>query len=221
MFYFILIILDYCNGKIFIPDDSYKQIAKAILHQFPGYQVMLHYDSITYSKLDKYFMADSNFFQTILLVNYEDTSRVIQRPVGYEYVHLVHLHDPFDFELFSDGMFNLEYCDVVIFIINRFVLRHKFKSLHDFKIWNQAGVDRAGSVIIYDHNYFSFHFVKFYVGNLSGVLQDISMTTTVPKLLSYMNDFHDFNGYRFKIGFNQFPPYVWCRLVYIFINLFF
>lgn len=189
-----------CTAKALNFDLPKEETLSKITNNYPGYELIVHYDNVTFKEL----RLDSRYAIPVYLNNF-DLAQHFWRPEGYKYIHLVFLDDPLRFERFSREVFNLENRDVVVFILWTVSMEGKL-------VWDQEGIDRAGSVILYDFSGKVFYYVKFFVGPISGVLNKIEVRKE-PFLLNYINDFNDFNGHLFKVGHTEYKPFIWCRFV--------
>lgn len=181
----------------FPEEETFSEITR----NYPGYQLIVHYDNITFKEL----RFDARNVMPAYLNNFDLPGNFL-RPEGHKYVHLVFLDDPFRFERFSREFFNLEYWDVVVFLMRNVLMERNH-------VWEQEGIDRARSVILYDLSGKAFYYVKFFVGTTSGILNKVERGNEDSFLLRYINDFNDFNGHLFKVGHMEYKPFIWCRLV--------
>lgn len=187
-----------------------------ILKQFYNYEVIVHYDNITYEEMDDFYDINSENFPVMLLFNYNTVNFELTRPHGYRFLNLVYLTNPFDFEQFST--LNIRYVDVVLFVVKDLDINPNVQTNYQLKnLWTQNGLNNSGSVILYDIRKDDFYCVRFYFGEMSGLLNKITVTgndsevATLPDLPSYINEFVDFNGHIFYVAYYPYAPFIWCE----------
>lgn len=184
-----------------IPELKYNSINPAILNKCKDYELIVHFDNQTGDALNWVF----NIPVSKILYNYDVTQK-IKRPVGHQFLNLVYLTNPQQFQIYSENVQNLKYRDaIMIFMVNS-------ASINQEKVEDMSGVERAGTFIVYDTDNEEYYYAKYFHGNETQKLQKIiSFNKTVPELQSFTNNFRNFNEYVFKVGFFQNRPFAYCR----------
>lgn len=189
-----------------------------IFKQFRRYQLIVHYDNSTMKNIDKVLNQNVLDFTSILLYNYDlnkETVKNFQRPLGYAFFHVVYLQNPFIFEEFTSRLFNVEFVDVILFIEKGFDKKLIANTNIYLKTaWMQDGVNRCGLVILLDVSKRQFYTVKFYSGEIAGVINNITTSKEqngIPDLAKHVNNFRDFNGHVFYVAYYPYAPFIWCE----------
>lgn len=215
VFIFCCIIRNCKNFYLAYPREA-DQTIKRILEQFLDYQIIFHFDNKTKNNLDIEFHGNKSILQTQFLVNHEQKFGLgkFSRPKGYKFVHVVYLMKYKQFEKFSQVHGNLKHFDLIIFIVeslhSEFIVTNKIiNRTPNYKIKWLKGFDKIGSVFIYIYKNCKFYYVKFYVGDISGLLQSFPNFTNIPDLTRYVNKFNNFNGHEFRVGYIDYPPWIW------------
>lgn len=163
-----------------------------MLQDFGDHELLYHYDNAT--PVDCFLHVTK---RVTLLFNYDSHFDPV-RPLGRKYLDVVHLGDPERFQGFTERDFNVEYVDVVFMVVreNKSYQRRFGKRLTN-----------AGGLFLYETVTKQLFYVKYYYGNLTGVAVLINKRESLPK---YVNNFHQFNGHQFKIGYIPYKPFVSC-----------
>ena len=208
---FLLVALEECTSSLEHLSPSSQ--AWGVLKQYPEHDFIFHYDNSTFKDLHAFFQHPESTHPVLQLINYDMSSNV-KRPVGYKFINIVFLHNPFLFERFSDVDFNLEYTDVVVFVMYNFQPASKrvVSDYHFVDVWNQRGLEKCSNVIVYDLKSSRFYYVQFYVGAMAGVLRGVEEKGGgSPNISRYMNEFLDFNGHVFHVAFYPYEPFISCK----------
>lgn len=180
-------------------NDQNDNVIPFIINNYKNYFLIVHYDNDTRDNLDDFIKTLNSNCK--LLLNYDDGDFKLRRPLGYSFVNLVYLNDSNRFERFSKIYFNLEFNDVIIIFDNN---ANNFNK-------NLIGLNRAGSLILYNKFIKKLATIKYYFGIENGTLIEIKYDDKLPNMRRYLNKFDDFNGHRFNVGFAIYRPFVWCK----------
>lgn len=172
-----------------------------VLEQFADYIVHVHFDNTTIEDVNNF--INSKRKSTIALLQNYDLDGYFERDDGNKYLHVILMEKPKKFERYSNVTFNLECTDVVMFFVRN-------ETEIDDEYWLIDGLDKGGCVLLYDVNRKNFSYVQFYCGELHGILQEVVYNTSTPNLRQYVNNFKDFNGHEFIVGFINNEPFAWC-----------
>lgn len=176
--------------------NKFKTDITWILTNFSNYQIIIHTDSPTFD----FTLADISMLnETFIFYKYGKRSS-FTRPIGYKFLNIISMEDPYKFKLFSSRRNNLKHEDIVLFLK---------RTDEDNKFWVQEGMEMAGVVFIYDIKQDLFSYVQYFVGNRSGLSLPVDKSS---KLLDYVNTFKNFNRHRFIVGCSELMPFISCPL---------
>lgn len=166
-----------------------------IFQDFHDYEVLYHYDNKT--PIDC-FLGETNHCRVTLLFNYDINTTNLERPLGRKYLDVIYLTDPKRFEDFSSRNFNIQFVDVVFFVVQK---NRNYQNRFGKRLAN------AGGLFIYEISNKKLFYVKYYYGNQTGVANP---TKRGEQLSKYLNNFHHFNNHEFKIGYIPYKPFISC-----------
>lgn len=202
---YFFILISTCTITI---NETTDNISTRILKQFNNYGIIFHYDNETASELISLF---TGFNETVYLVNYDKHNANLIRPNDFRYVNMVYLSNPMEFVRFSDVDYNLEPTDIIIIFLNTFMDNLKQLRRYLKRLLKIGGLHRAGALFFYDLSTKSLLNSCFYCGNQTESLNLITNNENLPDLTKYVNDFHNFRGHLFHIGYTNFPPFFTCH----------
>lgn len=193
-------------------NDHHHRLANVldsnIFNNYYDYELMYHYENVTYDLFNKYLITD----RVRVTYNYDNFKR-FRRPRGYKYLHVILLSETERFENYSSIYYKVIYDDRLLFIVNNndddddYLLKS-----YD---WNRSGFENAASLIVYNLKTLTLYHVKYYDGINNGSLRKIDYNVNDDgvddlNLTKYVNDYRNFNGYKFRVGYIDFEPYFRC-----------
>lgn len=177
-------------------DDSFRAI-----NIFENYDFIIHFDNDTFQSINNLIGVKN----PKLLCNLDENCNM-NRTSATKVVNLVYLANPRRFEYFTKEASNVKFEDVVIFFIENYGLIMKYE------VWEMSGIDRVGGLFIVDMEMFDYFYVRFLCGSESKKLKKILIRNDVAlNLMDYVNNFTNFNGHTFHIGYVPYRPFLWCR----------
>lgn len=181
-----------------------SNMKETVLRSYKDFNFIYHYEESTTYLLNNCLITNKPH----VILNYDkNTLNNYKRPKGYKYLHVVLFSDFQRFEIFFFNSDNVFYKDRLLFIVNKIPEDWYFKG---------DGFESAGALIVYDYNEDTFYYVNYFSGNNSGLLHKINQKKNFDLEL-YANNYSNFQGYNFKIGYAEFSPYIYCA--YVFYNL--
>lgn len=214
IFFVLQILYAVETNKISIPTVKMNAVMVNILSQYPDYDIIIHYDNTTIKDIYVFIEEIESFLQAILLLNY-DRKNKFGRPVGYKFLNVVFLTNMFRFKQFSNILFNLEFNDIILLLSQETIPKEieENQNIKTRHFWQQRGFERAGSTFMLDLTTNDLYYECFYCGHLNGILTKISNEEKIPHIRKYKNDFTNFHGQVFKIGYMTYLPFFWCGYV--------
>lgn len=177
-----------------------KRLPPYVLKQFLDYNLIIHFDNKTAKYLDYIMKTKDPDNQLVYLINYdEEINKIDKRPDGNKYINIVLLENPFNFQVYSDQPFNFWHYDFVLFLVKRFGRRQQ--------IWSMKGLPRAAGCFMYNSKVQHLYYCCYYCGNNTAVLKK----APILNLRSLLNNYSDFNGHIFRVGYAQYPPFFWWK----------
>lgn len=179
-------------------EDEAEILFKTIAEN--GYQkIIYHLDDSTKHK----FVGVGNTESFIINYDRFGIDLEIVRPAGHSYLNLVLLNNTKKFQFFTQTKPNLLNVDTVIFAVEN------IEKVGDVLLFNS--LKNVGSVIVYERANKVFYSLDFYPGiggDKNGTVQLIKNNTDFNQ---YFNNFSNFNGCKFCVGFAEYIPFVYCR----------
>lgn len=224
---FCVIIL---KSNCFIVEDNkalQDTVAANIVSLFTSHNIIFHFENCTEQKVGS-IIYKADIGGSILIANYDmpilNQSTVIHRPTGYKFLHVVLLTNYSRFIKYTNSSrFSFHYLDIILIVTNLDVENDGNNTdimNPEYNIWLRH-VQRAGAFFILEMFNFTVYNVCFYCGKKFGIWQkvaDLSEITNdyygdVRTLMNdiYKNQFKDFNGHVFDLGYTLYQPFFWCE----------
>lgn len=231
-YYFALLMISFVKINGFIYENVQlveSSLIANIISQFSEHDIIFHYDNMTKSQVDS-IIPKANIDGTILLGNYDVKSQsnyqssAVVRPIGYKFLHVILLENYSRFNEYTNGSrFSFHYLDIILVITNRTVDFNETASEGGHFPVYLRNIHRAGAFFILNLYNFVVYNVCFYCSEKFGIWQEVIDLTDLtvdynPSIRNvlmtiYENQFKDFNGHVFPVGYAMYKPYFWCRYV--------
>lgn len=178
--YFIIIIV--VKGNILISNT----IPLKILQEILNYNIIYHYENETQTNFE---IING---KTTILINYD--RRIMKRPSGFSYFHFIYLKNTTKFNQYANIRGNLNYFDTVFFVTE--------ENLDNLQFIN---INCVGSIFFYNIFNKNLYTTCFYCGkNNTGRIKLINENGN---FINFINNFTNFYGEKFLIGYGNFPPF--------------
>lgn len=229
----VLLVLCALGSYSFIVDneDTLRDNTTAnVISMFTEHDILFHYDNTSRDCVDsiinKIVYRNSSI---ILMANYDvsheaddDTSfKSINfiRPIGYKFLHVVMLFNYSNFEKYTaSSIQSFEYLDIVL-VVKPFDGTHAY-NLTDFDIFIE-NVNRAGTFFLFDVWNFTLYNNCYYCGerayvwapiaNLANATDEDFLFAKIMVTNIYENEFTNFSGHVFAVGYTTYKPFFWCQ----------
>jgi hypothetical protein len=177
-----------------------------LARKFQQHDLILHVDNTT--KYTANTLLKSNPTITTIF-NHDAYDQRIRRPVGLKCTNAVLFSDPFNFSKYLLHNSNIHYSDIIIFV----TLPATFNALaKNYSII--PNLDKAGKVIICNYSQkIEVYVICFYCGAGNGLtlVETFRPDTSVIKCEHlFPQNFENFYGHTFKVGYIDYYPYVYC-----------
>lgn len=182
---------------------SEVELLSEILRQFQNYNVAYHYNSSQIKELENLLQVTVNQNQQVYLINYginQNTSKMLSKMSRNEVLHMVLLEKQF---LLWYSINNLNHKNVVVIASKTSANKKQQTAICETK-----ALHRAKAVFIITLADTRISTCCYYCGKHKVGLRTIpNRNRSVPELKKYFNNFKNFHGYTFKIGYNEYPPF--------------
>lgn len=208
------------EDKLFLQNS----LISNVIDQFNGHNIIYHYDNSSIHRIDK-IASKIQMNASFLMINYDlsrgvacNKRKMIRRPIGFKFLHIVLLNNYSRFaEYTRTSRYSFDYLDIIFVLANLNANNETVIGEFDVILYN---VHRAGAFFILDVWNFLLYHVCFYCGDNFAKWQMLAdLTDIIPDYYSnvkslvqniYENQFNDFNGHVFKIGYAVYEPFFWC-----------
>lgn len=193
-----------------------NKVISSVIEQFYEHNIIYHYDNTSKHKIFE-IGHRTKVNCSILMINYDSSrkqSTMISRPNGYKFLHIILLKNYRRINEFTkkskQSVNNLDIIFVLVHLNS--ANKAKFKGV----LYN---LHKVGAFFILNVKSFSLYHVCFYCGKkiekwqkLTDLTDNISDYYNNVKSLAqkiYKNQFRDFNGHIFKVGYTTYKPFYW------------
>lgn len=155
-------------------------------------KIIYHVDNVTITSLINY---DNRIDLDIIIYNYDnDRNLTPTRVVQSSYLNLVHLQSPQQFAKFTAIDTNIKYLDIIVFLIDN----TNFNYLYATK-----NLQNSGGVFAYNYVNDTFYRANYFQNNANFITELINYDEIK------RNDYKNFNGHKFRVGFTLYPPFAY------------
>lgn len=177
------------------------ELLSKALDQFQEHTLVFHYSNTQLNDLEHFLQLVAKENRSLYLINYDEYPEIFKLS-GNQLLHIVFLEEPYYLDKYDHY---LDHQNIVMMTSNT----HMNES-HRKIICQAKSLHRARAVFVFGLDDGRFSTCCYYCGKERVSVKIIQgENKPVPELGNFVNNFKDFGGYKFKIGYNIYPPFLY------------
>lgn len=196
--FLMCIVSTYAMPNILQLNESDTVIIQKLFVQFRNHVKIIHFDN---SSIDVIPTIVTN--HTMILLNYDYIARELRmRKQKVPYIHLI-INNVNILKTQKVSASQVNNIDIIFFLILK---RH---NLEKENLCLRPSMNQAKAVFIHDMPRSKSWYCCYYCGNtFSKQIQIVNPSFEIPRFLDYKNNYSNFNGYEFRVGYTEIVPFI-------------